>query len=732
MSFFEELKRRNVFRVGIAYTIVAWLLIQVTDTVFPRIGLPDTAVTLVIALLAIGFIPALIFAWAFEMTPDGIKKEANVDRTKSITPNTGKKLDRMIIGILVVTVAYLLVDKLVLQKAAPVNPPGEASVAVLPFVNMSGDAENEYFSDGLTETLLHMLAQLPELRVAARTSSFAFKGQNASIGEIANSLGVAHVLEGSVQKSDGRIRVTAQLIRAADGFHVWSQNYTRPLQDIFAIQDEIAQDVAGALDSSLLGGKSTAMRSVETANLDAYDHYLKAMEQQAIYSYSSLEVAENHFKQALSADPDFIDAKLGLVRNYFLMRDTGLIEKETTEKNVTPLLQQVRDLQPENRMAQAFELLLQSEKPGVFYDEKRREQIFIDLRNLLPLIPTDTYFRSRVAGRLTFFYEHHQDALAVVEAGLLIDPLSGKLYSTQGQVFEKMKDLDRAMQAYQKARQLEPDNPNHFGRLSNLAAQQGDLVGKLNWMRMASETDPQDHELPFHIAHDLYTLKLPEEGDRWARKVAALAPNSAVARVTELHRALAMDNSPEALRLARAMIDDNVGLRRGAFGDAAWIYCNLMMAEGRAREAYDYFVSLDPAILDFEVLPAEVRSDILQAMAQYLMRGFMSRAEVLAAWEQTNNALEEAGIPWRNQEWNLLWDAVMHEDEDEAARILLEDLWSRPLATELERSEFLDTREISELLQRPDVAARRIEIDKEFKLAQEQVRALMQTPEWNR
>jgi len=249
---------------------------------------------------------------------------------------------------------------------------------------------------------------------------------------------------------------------------------------------------------------------------------------------------------------------------------------------------------------------------------------------------------------------------------------------------------------------------------------------------MASETDPQDHELPFHIAHDLYTLKLPEEGDRWARKVAALAPNSAVARVTELHRALAMDNSPEALRLARAMIDDNVGLRRGAFGDAAWIYCNLMMAEGRAREAYDYFVSLDPAILDFEVLPAEVRSDILQAMAQYLMRGFMSRAEVLAAWEQTNNALEEAGIPWRNQEWNLLWDAVMHEDEDEAARILLEDLWSRPLATELERSEFLDTREISELLQRPDVAARRIEIDKEFKLAQEQVRALMQTPEWNR
>ena len=749
MSLFNELKRRNVFRVGIAYVIVAWLIAQIADLVLENVGAPRWVMLTLLLVLAAGLPIALIFAWAFEMTPEGIKREKEVDRSQSITPHTGRKLDRMIIGIMAVVITFLVLDRFVLtERTEPSSQVNEApplavdsgsepvedtgpSIAVLPFVNMSGDADNEYFSDGLTETLLHMLAQLPELRVAARTSSFAFKGQNTGIGEIANSLGVAHILEGSVQKSGDRVRVTAQLIRAADGFHVWSQNYTRPLQDIFAIQDEIAEDVAGALDSSLLGGKSTAMRSVETANLTAYDHYLKAMEQQSIFSYSSLEVAESQFKKALSADPDFVDAKLGLVRNYFLMRGTGLIDEKATEKNVTPLLRQVHDLQPDNRLAHAFELLLESDRPGTWTDEQRREQILSDLRNLLPLLPADTYIRQVVASRLTYFHEHHQDALAVVEAGLMIDPLSAQLYSTQGRIYLNMKDLGSATQSFQKAVQLEPNNPNYYGRLSELAAQQGDLVGKLNWMRKAAEVDPQDHELPFQLASDLYSLQLPEEGDRWARKVAALAPASAVARLTELRRALGQENWPEALQLARAMIDDDVGLRRSAYADAVWVYCNLMMAGGRAREAYDYLVSVDPAIIDFGVLPAEERSNILQYMAQYLMRGFASRAEVLAAWELMVKSLDEAGLPWRKNEGDLIWDALLRGNQDEAARILLEKEWNKPLAISMGRLEFLDTREIAELLDRPEVAARMAEMNAEFKVAQAQVRQLLQTPEWS-
>jgi len=306
MSFFEELKRRNVIRVGIAYVIAAWLLLQVSDLVLGNIAAPGWVIQVIMLLLAIGFPLVVMFAWAFEITPEGIKKEKDVDRSQSIVSQTGRKLDRMIIGVLAVTVVYLLIDKLVLTRPAPApeqpvaevsttkegsepvaqvageqaSKPGdgksapapaakEASVAVLPFVNMSGDTDNEYFSDGLTETLLHMLANLPDLQVAARTSSFAFKGKNESIQTIAKALGVAHVLEGSVQKAGDRVRITAQLIRADDGFHVWSQHYDRTLDDIFAIQDEIAGDVAGALGTSLLGAEVADLHAVDTTDLDA-------------------------------------------------------------------------------------------------------------------------------------------------------------------------------------------------------------------------------------------------------------------------------------------------------------------------------------------------------------------------------------------------------------------------------------------------------------------------------
>ena len=333
MSFFKELKRRNVFRVGIAYTVATWLLIQVTDIVFPRIGLPDSAVMLVIALLVIGFIPALILAWAFEMTPEGIKREKDVDREKSITPATGRKLDRAIIGVLTIALAYFVFDKLstrdpapqatetVTREATSTAEPAEQetvevqSVAVLPFTAMSSGADDSYFADGLTEEILNSLARLPELMVTARTSSFHFKDKNLPVPEIAATLGVKHIVEGSVRRSGERVRITAQLIRAEDGFHLWSDTYDRTLEDIFAVQEDIAENIAETLDVVLNEEKRQRMRDARIEDVEAFIAYQKGIEMMArAHSISDpiklLPEANVYFDQALAIVPSITNAQL--------------------------------------------------------------------------------------------------------------------------------------------------------------------------------------------------------------------------------------------------------------------------------------------------------------------------------------------------------------------------------------------------------------------------------------
>jgi len=254
-NIFSELKRRNVIRVALAYIVTAWLLLQLTDVVLNNIEAPAWLFQSIMLLLAIGFPIAVLFAWAYEMTPEGLKKEKEIDRSQSITPATGRKLDFIIIGMLVLALGYFL-----WERQSYVSPPNEVasvdsgsaikrSIAVLPFINMSSDQEQEWFADGLTEEILNALARMPDLLVAARTSSFNFKGSTTPIQEIATTLGVAHVLEGSVRRGGDRLRVTAQLIRANDGFHLWSETYDRNPNDVIAIQEDVAIAIANALET---------------------------------------------------------------------------------------------------------------------------------------------------------------------------------------------------------------------------------------------------------------------------------------------------------------------------------------------------------------------------------------------------------------------------------------------------------------------------------------------------
>ena len=278
-NLFQELKRRNVFRVAIAYVAIAWLILQVSDIVLDNIAAPEWLMKALMFFLLIGFPVAILFAWAYEMTPEGIKREHEVDRSTSITNETGQKLNRTIIAVLLAAVAFLLVDKFYLQDSSTtVVAEADKSVAVLPFVAMSRGEDDEYFADGLTEEILNSLTRVPELLVTARTSAFHFKDQDIPIPEVAEQLGVAHIVEGSVRRDGDRLRVTAQLIRAADGFHLWSENYDRETQDTFGVQTDIAEKIATALGVFLDEDAEAAMKAAGMRNAEAYVALQKARE----------------------------------------------------------------------------------------------------------------------------------------------------------------------------------------------------------------------------------------------------------------------------------------------------------------------------------------------------------------------------------------------------------------------------------------------------------------------
>jgi len=327
MSLIAELKRRNVIRMAGLYLVGAWLLTQVASTVFPAFDVPGWALRALIIVLVIGFVPALIFAWAFELTPEGIKRDAEVKPEESIAPQTARRMDRMIIAVLIIALVYFGFDKFVLAprreaaavtsatQVAKATPAGTAapvasevspkSVAVLPFVNMSGDPKNEFFSDGITEEILNALAQIADLKVAARTSAFAFKGKDIDLRHVGEVLAVAHVLEGSVQRSGDDVRITAQLIDARSGFHLWSERYDRKLTNIFAVEDEISKAIADKLQLQLAGARAPGTGNTDDAQ--AHELYLIGLSLLAARG-PGLRDAIAAFGKAVELDPQYAQA----------------------------------------------------------------------------------------------------------------------------------------------------------------------------------------------------------------------------------------------------------------------------------------------------------------------------------------------------------------------------------------------------------------------------------------
>ena len=330
-----------MFRVGIAYLIFGWVLAQVADLVLDNIESPDWVMQAIMLVLALGFPLVLFFAWAFEVTPDGLKREIEVDRSKSITRTTGRKLERSITALLIVALAYFIWesrfqvprDRQLIETAgqqssdhsgeqlASSSPTVGKSIAVLPFENFSGNESDQYFADGLADTLLHKLAQISDLKVIARNSSFQFKGSNRDVREIGKLLGVETVLEGSVQRAGNQLRIIAQLINTDDGVHLWSQSFDDSMDNIFALQDRVASDIVSQLEVNLSKEEQERLLRSGTDNPEAYDLLMRALNHDRDIDELVDVKAETWeplqlMQQALELDPQYAGAWASLARAY--------------------------------------------------------------------------------------------------------------------------------------------------------------------------------------------------------------------------------------------------------------------------------------------------------------------------------------------------------------------------------------------------------------------------------
>lgn len=700
MSLVSELRRRNVFRVVFAYLVVGWLLTEVLTTILPELGAPAWASRTVILVFALGFVPAAVLPWIYELTPEGIKRESEIEGAHDLR-RSSRTFDYLAIAAVAVLILVLAVlgARTTVDAPQPSGPAiSSASVAVLPFVNMTGDSDNDYFSDGLTETLLHMLAQIPDLQVAARTSSFSFKGQSKTIREIANALQVAHILEGSVQLAGNRVRITAQLIRAADGFHVWSSNFDRDFDDIFAVQDEIAREVGSELSASLLGEeRETKMAGVSTRNPDAYDLYLQALSERATFSYGGLQASEDLLKGALVTDPNFLDAKTELAVNYLHQFETGLMDRDEAVENCTALTAQVLANRPDDPAATAIQIFV-----GLAGDDDGSDpgQVFgalAELEKLVAANPAD--YRIRVILALLLQKVQQFDrALSVHLEALQWDPFNPRVHYELGSLYLLLGEPQNARTALEKSLEIEPRQPNAYRKLAEVSSQLGNGVDAVQQLLRAFEIDPRDHELPGDIALFLYDLGLVEEGDDFRNLVLAIAPTSDIAYQVDLRGAVSSGDVSRSIAIARRVIEDDVGERWSIFGDAVGYLMRTAASNGSVDETTAFLEQNAPGIFDINaesVLPKYRNAQIMALDAWYVT---LPRDELLRRLDDLLESAADFEIdPLDDPETKMAVHALRGETEA-AIETALTQVFTQPVTTLLHWREMFSQAQYAEIV----------------------------------
>jgi TolB-like protein/Flp pilus assembly protein TadD len=494
----RELQRRNVVRAIILYATSVWALAQGIASLGPSLGAPDWATRWFLVAAAIGFPVWIAFAWFYELTPEGIRRERDVDTDKSVLRATGRRLDFWIIGALSVAVVLLLTDRFVRHDASGSAGPivSEKSIAVLPLVNESGDPNALYFSDGLSEDFINALSQFSGLRVIARSSSFQFRDSKDSVSIIGTKLGVAHLLEGSVQRAGDTVRIVAELINASDGTTLWSQRYDRPYKDLFQVQDDITNAVAAALKAKLLGGSSAATPQGDrppSGNLAAYNALLEGQFYLHRFNEDSEQKGVEAFQEAVRIDPNYAQAWAGLA---MALQDVGYTQTDPAQMEAKYKLARAA---ADRASALGPHLSIVHNARGIIlqYLDFDWNGAAAEFRRAAELAPGDVSPKSNLSVVLMTLGQT-EDAVQLIRDALKIDPLRAQFYADLASYQILLGHLPEAEQAMRRAIQLDPAGCNYYQELSFISILRGDSTSAL--AQAQQETRQPYHDLNVALA----------------------------------------------------------------------------------------------------------------------------------------------------------------------------------------------------------------------------------------
>ncbi len=562
-NFFSELKRRNVYKVAVAYAVVAWLIIQAASIFLPAFDAPLSVMRILIIVLILGFPVALVFSWAFEITPEGIKLESEIEPNQSITQHTGRKIVALTI-VLAVVAAGLLIFQFV--RPGSTSPSAAAmsnkSIAVLPFDNLSGDPQNAYFSEGIQDEILTRLAKIGELKVISRTSTQRFKSVPEDLRQIAQQLGVGNILEGSVQKANDQVRVNVQLINALTDAHLWADTYDRKLTDIFAVESDIAKTIADTLQAKLSSSAEHVLASRPTENPEAHELYLKGRYFWNRRTGANLQKAADYFQQAIGKDPKYALAFSGLADCHVLLpayADLGSNPREELPKALEAGRKAVEldDTLGEAHTSLARALASDLQLPAAMSEFKRAIE-------LNPNYATAHQW----FGECLQSQGHLDEALAELKRAQELDPLSLIINSVLGFALDTVGKSDEAIAQLHKTLEIDPNFINAHGQLGNVLEHRGRLKEAIvEYEKCAAALAPDPIDLAnLAAAYSLAGRK--QEAQREWDKLKSLSERQYVPAYSMAIAQLAFGNKDEAIRLLEKSYEDRAPFDSA---DLGWI-----------------------------------------------------------------------------------------------------------------------------------------------------------------